>query len=334
MSLARLRGVFPIVACPFRAADESIDYDSFRRTVAFMAAAGADGVTVNGVLGEANRLVDAERARLVEAAVAAAPSSRRFAVVAGVTHAGTTATVALARAAREAGASAVMVSPTHEPGHTPEDELVRLYAAVSEGCPGLALVLQDHPASSHVHFPPGVIERVAREVPAVAAVKAEAPPTLARIAALRRALDKERPRPRCAVLGGLGGLYAGFELEHGADGFMTGFAFPELLVAMRAAPTRARAFALYARFLPLIVLEQQPGVAARKHVYARRALLGDALVRHPGRALAPALAAAIDTQLARSFPGVDITRPIPPEYFERLVLDESSPADIPQGAPL
>ena len=35
MSLSRpLRGVFPIVATPFRAADESIDYDSFRRTVA------------------------------------------------------------------------------------------------------------------------------------------------------------------------------------------------------------------------------------------------------------------------------------------------------------
>ena len=321
MSLSRpLRGVFPIVATPFRAADESIDYDSFRRTVAFMAAAGADGVTVNGVLGEANRLVDAERARLVEAAAAAAPSSRPFAVVAGVTHAGTAATVALARAAREAGATAVMVSPTHEPGHTPEDELARLYSAVAEGCPGLPLVLQDHPASSGVHFPPGAVERIARSVPAIAAVKAEAPPTLARIAALRRGLEPAR----CAVLGGLGALYAGFELEHGADGFMTGFAFPELLIAMRAAPTRARAFALYARFLPLIVLEQQPGVAARKHVYARRALLADAHVRHPGRALAPALGAAVDIELARAFPGVDVTRPIPPEYFERLELDDTS----------
>ena len=34
------------------------------------------------------------------------------------------------------------------------------------------------------------------------------------------------------ILVGLGALYGGFDLEAGADGFMTGFAFPEVLKAM------------------------------------------------------------------------------------------------------
>ncbi len=67
------RGVFPILATPFRA-DESLDLEGFRRTVEFMADAGVDGVTVVGVLGESNRLVDAERARLIETAVSVAKS--------------------------------------------------------------------------------------------------------------------------------------------------------------------------------------------------------------------------------------------------------------------
>ena len=67
------RGVFPILATPFRA-DESLDVDGFRRTVEFMADAGVNGVTVVGVLGESNRLVDAERAQLIATAVDVAKS--------------------------------------------------------------------------------------------------------------------------------------------------------------------------------------------------------------------------------------------------------------------
>lgn len=34
---------------------------------------------------------------------------------------------------------------------------------------------------------------------------------------------------RPTILTGLGALYGGYELAAGADGFMTGFAFPEVL---------------------------------------------------------------------------------------------------------
>ena len=44
-------GVYPILATPFHE-DETLDLESMRRQVAFMAAIGANGVTVLGVLGE------------------------------------------------------------------------------------------------------------------------------------------------------------------------------------------------------------------------------------------------------------------------------------------
>ena len=119
-------------------------------------------------------------------------------------------------------------------------------------------------------------------------------------------------------LAGLGALYGGFDMEAGTEGFMTGFAFPEILRAMNAAAQAGeleRAHALYARYLPLMVFEQQPGVAVRKELYRLRGLIESGHVRHPGGALAPALKAALAAQIERSLPGIDITKPLPPELF-------------------
>ena len=44
------------------------------------------------------------------------------------------------------------------------------------------------------------------------------------------------------ILHGLGALYGLFDLERGGNGFMTGFAFPEILIKMRN------------RFLPIVRL--------------------------------------------------------------------------------
>eukprot|EP00962_Isochrysis_galbana_P058316 scaffold31304_cov107-Isochrysis_galbana.AAC.1 len=173
------RGVWPIMATPFRP-DEAVDLDGFRKAVRFMAAAGADGVTITGVLGESNRLTDAERESLIVTAVHAARTAPRpvltgpatasaaagaagaggertaaalrppLRVCVGTSHAGTFATVALSRMAMELGADGVMVTPTKEPAPHPPEALVELYAAVARGCPGLPIVLQDHPASTQV----------------------------------------------------------------------------------------------------------------------------------------------------------------------------------------
>jgi len=316
------RGVFPIMATPFHA-DESLDLDGFRKSVRFMADAGADGATIVGVLGESNRMTDAERESLIVTAVGAvADCARPFPICVGTSHAGTAATVALSQMAQELGAAAVMVTPTKEPSPVSDDTLLEMYARVAAGCPGLPIVLQDHPASTQVYMTPALVARIANAVNTVACIKLESLPTPARIAALRKLWDGELPRanPECTILTGLGALYGGFDMEQGTEGFMTGFAFPEILQAMNAATQAGdieRAHAIYHAYLPLIVFEQQPGVAVRKELYRLRGLISSNHVRHPAPpSVSPALAVALKRQIERSLPGVDITKPIPPDALQ------------------
>ena len=54
-------------------------------------------------------------------------------------------------------------------------------------------------------------------------------PGLEKISALR-GFERDGSMRRIAILTGNGGLFLDFEMERGADGAMTGYAFPEMLV--------------------------------------------------------------------------------------------------------
>ena len=71
MSTLNFEGVFPILATSFDD-NENLDLESFDRLVRFIGGLGVDGLTILGVLGEANRLLDHERETLIRTAVAAA----------------------------------------------------------------------------------------------------------------------------------------------------------------------------------------------------------------------------------------------------------------------
>lgn len=297
-------GVFPILPTPFDSAG-SLDLESFDRLVRFMADLGTDGVTILGVLGESNRLLDAERAQLITTAVRAAGGRTR--VIVGASHAGTEATIGLCRMAQELGADAVMVAPSAEPVPNEGrvfDYFLRVAQAIS-----IPIVAQDHPASTQVHMSLPLLLRLVNEVPQIACIKEEAPPTPARIALLLHGMSSRR----VPILTGLGALYGYFDLQSGSSGFNTGFAFPEVLMRM-ASDARAgkldQAYRTYAQFLPLIVFEQQPGVAIRKELFRLRGLMTSNHVRHPGNAITDAAAGQLGELLHRVLPGVDITRPI------------------------
>ena len=296
------RGVFPILATPFRD-DESVDLDSMRRLVAFMGRIGVQGVTVLGVLGESNRMTDRDREDIVRASVEAAGD---MPVIVGTSHPGTNATIELSQMAESLGAAAVMVAPSYEP--IPSDDRVLDYFSRVGQAIGIPLVAQDHPASTQVHMPIALLLRLIEQVPAIACLKEEGVPTPARVAALRRGMTRQVP-----VLTGLGALYGLFDLEQGSAGFNTGFAFPEVLMAMVHAAEMgdwATTRALYARFLPLIVFEQQPGVAIRKEILRRRGLIDGARVRHPGGGLTPEIAEQLTRILDWTLPGADLTQPL------------------------
>ncbi len=297
-------GVYPILATPFDD-NEQLDLPSMERTVDFMASLGVEGVTVLGVLGESNRLMDQEREEVIRVAVKAA--NRRCAVIVGASHSGTQAALALSRMAQRLGADAVMVTPHNEP--TPNDERVfEYYRTIGNGI-DIPIVLQDHPASTQVHLSVASILRIVNEVARIAALKEEAVPTAPKIRALKQGM-KTRQVP---ILTGLGALYGQFDLEAGSDGFNTGFAFPEVLMAMVKAATAgdwARVKVLYTRFLPLIVFEQQPGVAVRKEILRLRGLIQTPRVRHPGVALAAATGEQLRSLLDQVLPGANLTLPL------------------------
>jgi 4-hydroxy-tetrahydrodipicolinate synthase len=116
------------------------------------------------------------------------------------------------------------------------------------------------------------------------------------------------------LLQGLGALYGLFDLERGADGFMTGFAFPEVLIEM-VKKTNAKqmeaARKIFSRFLPLIVFEQQPGLAIRKEIYRMRGLIKNNRVRHPGATIDKATTEQLRNLIDSVLNGVNLTKPIP-----------------------
>ena len=297
-------GVFPILPTPF-GENEALDLDSWERMIRFMMALGVDGITILGVLGEANRLLESERDELV--AKAAAVTGGAIPVIVGVAHQGTLAVKKLSLRAAELGAAGVMIAPPIEPAPNAE-RCFEFYEQVARDLP-IPIVVQDHPASSQVQMPVALLLRLVQEIPRVACIKLEAPPTPGKFAAVRQGMTQRQ----VPLLTGLGALYGLFDLESGSGGFMTGFAFPEILLAMtRAAAVgdMRRAQQLYDSYLPLVVFEQQPGIAIRKEIFRRRGLITHNTARHPGGNLTTHSSQQLDALLARALPGVDIALPL------------------------
>jgi 4-hydroxy-tetrahydrodipicolinate synthase len=297
-------GVIPILATPFHD-DESLDLESLERIIRFNVAADVDAITILGLLGESNRLTDRDRERVTRTAIKAAAG---LPVIVGTSHTGTTATIELSRQAVDLGATALMITASAQP--TPSDKAVFDYFQRIAAKLSAPIVLQDHPAITGVHMPGDLILKIVREIPTVVSIKAESLPSPQKIAALKAGMAGGRS---ATILTGLGGLYGFFDLERGSDGFNTGFAFPEVLLAIvrefRAKNLDA-ARRIFTKYLPLIVFEQQPGVAIRKEILRRRGLLTHHRVRHPGATIDAGTTEQLARLLDATFGGADLTKPI------------------------
>jgi 4-hydroxy-tetrahydrodipicolinate synthase len=127
-------------------------------------------------------------------------------------------------------------------------------------------------------------------------------PGLAKITAIRA--QEEKGARRVSVLCGNGGLFLPEEMERGADGAMTGFAYPEMMVgvvAAHGAGDTGRMHDIFDAYLPLCRYEQQAGVglAIRKYTLAKRGAIGSAALRRPGPALSAIDIGEIERLIAR-----------------------------------
>jgi 4-hydroxy-tetrahydrodipicolinate synthase len=292
------KGVYVIAPTPFHD-DGRIDEASTDRMTDFFLEAGCEGMTILGVMGEAPKLDQAESLEISRRIIKRAGDAK---IIVGVSAPGFAAMRALARGSMEAGAAGVMIAPPST--LRTDDQIVTYYRqAVQAIGDDVPFVLQDYPLLFQVQMTPGVIRRIVQENPSCVMLKHEDWPGLEKISTLRGYTAEGSMRP-ISILCGNGALFLDFEMERGADGAMTGYAFPDMLVdlvRLSAAGERDAAHDLFDAHLPLIRYEQQFGIglAVRKYVLRRRGIIGSDAQRAPGGKLTAKAVAEVEYLLAR-----------------------------------
>jgi 4-hydroxy-tetrahydrodipicolinate synthase len=294
----RANGVYVIAATPFTETG-TIDEGSVDRLVDFYRDCGVTGLTILGMMGEAPKLDTAEA---IHFAVTVLRRAGPLPVVVGVSAPGFAAMRTLSHAVMEAGAAGVMIAP---PASVRTDDQVAGYydqcvAAIGTDVP---FVIQDYPLASSVQMAPSVIRRIVMAHASCKMLKHEDWPGLEKISTIR-GFEREGTMRPISILTGNGGLFLDFETERGADGAMTGYAFPDMLadlVALQKAGRRDAAHDLFDAHLPLLRYEQQPGIglAVRKYILMKRGAIRSDAQRTPATKLTPAARAEVDYLLAR-----------------------------------
>jgi 4-hydroxy-tetrahydrodipicolinate synthase len=274
-----LRGVYNIVPTPFTT-DGALDEPSLATLTEFIIGLGEQGMTILGVLGEAGKLSDDERTRVVSRVIEAA--NGRLPICVGTSHAATDQCVAFSKQAQALGAKAIMVAPP-KLARSNDVALRRHYLAVAEAV-DIPVVVQDHPASSGVFMSVDFIARLAEEAPHCRFLKLEDEPSPPKITQVRAA------NPDVQVFGGLGGMMFLEELRRGAVGTMTGFGFPEILEDIYQRYSSGDidgATEVFYRYCPLIRFENQAliNLALRKYIYFIRGAIATPHVRAPATPL-------------------------------------------------
>jgi 4-hydroxy-tetrahydrodipicolinate synthase len=288
-------GVYVIAVTPFLP-DGSVDMASVDRMTDFYVEKGATGLTILGIMGEAGKLSADESLSIVRRVVARTD----LPVIVGVSSPGFAAMRALAVASMECGAAGVMVAP---PGTLrTDDQIISYFQTTAEMLGDIPWVLQDFPLVTGVQIAPRVILQIVADCPTCVMLKHEDWPGLDKISALRAASDGGGRR--ISILCGNGGQFLPEEMQRGADGAMTGFAYPEMMARVVAAHRQGETELMrniFDGYLPLVRYESQPGLglAVRKYTLAKRGAIAHATVRKPGGGLNASGAAEVDALIAR-----------------------------------
>jgi 4-hydroxy-tetrahydrodipicolinate synthase len=279
-------GIIPAVVVPF-AADGAIDAAALRENVTHLLDGGVNGLVVNGTMGEAGSLSEAERGLVIRTVVDHVAG--RVPVTVGVSAGATAASVAYAEQAKASGAQAVMCLPPLLYRGT-ADELAAHFAAVA--AVGLPVMAYNNPEASAIDLTPPVVAAIAAAVPGIVAIK-ECSGDARRIAALLGATDLE------VLVGGDDWALEGFAV--GAHGWVSGVANVAPAECVRlldlvADGALGEARELYQRLLPLARLDMTPWLVQ----YFKGAMDAVGLVGGPSRPPRGPLAADQQALLAEA----------------------------------
>ena len=284
------KGVYTIAVTPFLP-NGAIDFDSIDRMVDFYIEQGATGLTILGMMGEAGKLSAEESLSVVNRVIA----RTSVPVVVGVSAPGYASMETLSKSSMDAGAAGVMVAPTSN--LRSDDQIIGYYHGVANVLADAPFVLQDFPLATSVVIPTKVILQIVEDCPTCVMLKHEDWPGLDKITSLRATSDAGARR--ISILCGNGGMNLLEEMLRGADGAMTGFAYPEMMAQVVDAMTsgnEVRARDIFDAYMPMIRYEAQPGLglAIRKYSLAKRGAIAHPTLRQPGSALNASAAHEVD----------------------------------------
>jgi 4-hydroxy-tetrahydrodipicolinate synthase len=290
-----VKGVYTIAVTPFLP-NGAIDFDSVDRMVDFYIEKGATGLTILGMMGEAGKLSAEESMSVVKRVIA----RTSVPVVVGVSASGYAAMESLSKSSMDAGSAGVMVAPTTN--LRSDDQIIGYYHGVANVLGTTPFVLQDFPLATSVVIPTKVIQQIVDDCPTCVMLKHEDWPGLDKITALRAISDAGSRR--ISILCGNGGMYLLEEMLRGADGAMTGFAYPEMMAQVVNAITagdETHARDIFDTYMPMVRYEAQPGLglAIRKYSLAKRGAIAHPTLRKPGGALNATASGEVDVLAKR-----------------------------------
>lgn len=270
----------PMLVTPFHG-DGTVDEVSLRRLVVHKIEAGADGLAILGLAGEAAYLSMPERQRVLEVVLDTAAG---VPVLVGCTAETTEDAVRLTNAAAVQGAAMAMVAAPKRPDWCVADLLAHFRAVAQAAECGL--MIQDAPQFIEVELGVERVLELAHELETVHAYKIEALPFWENADRARAAVGAE-----LQLFDGHGGLYLLDVLDVGADGVIPGRDMTATLAgAWRAYERgdRREAVDQYTRVLPLLVHEAQSLgllIGGAKAILRSRGMIATTVSRHAGASL-------------------------------------------------
>ena len=275
-------GVFIISATPFKESG-ALDKESTKKLIDFYIEKGVHGITILGVMGEAPKLTPGESELFISTVLKQV--NQKVPVIVGVSNAGLDNLAKLSNMSMEMGAAGVMVAPPM--GIGTETKIYNYFSNVFNALgDDIPVCYQDYPFLTKSEISLETFNRLVNDFNQLVMLKHEEWPGLDKLSKVKTSIQDGGIRP-ISVLTGNGGLYLPQELQRGADGAMTGFAYPEMLVEVYNLHKKGKIDAaedLFDTYLPLVRYEQQPGfgLAIRKEILFRRGAIDCSKVRDPG----------------------------------------------------
>lgn len=266
-------GIYPALLTPFTQ-NEEIDFEMFKKNLAVQIEAGVSGVILAGTLGEASTLTAEEKFELLTTALSVVPEG--FPVLLNIAEQATHTAVAIAKQAKELGASGLMLLPPMR-YKASDREVVAYFAAVASAT-DLPILIYNNPVDYGIHVNLEMFAAL-EKYPSVQAVK-ESTRDLTNVTRMIN-----RFGDRFKILGGVDTISLETQLI-GAVGSVAGLvdAFPAETVAIYKLAKAGRldeALAIYRWFMPLLELDIHPRLVQYIKLAAAAEGLSNEYVRAP-----------------------------------------------------